>query len=381
MSVVNKMLKDLEARQSQTAPINADYQAPQKKQSKGFILALLILSIVAITFALADKNLLFGENKNTDVTATVNTQPLSPTSSIQNMTILTETAQIKEPVQPQIVPAQASKDTIEMVIADTDVTSTTKVPADEQILPTTLEMTLENPVSLQKIKTQNVQAQKKQLNTLNNHELNIHTAPEQTSSFRMTGSSQANNTSSLKQQIAESLNNDNLDLAESLLQELLKTEPDNIKARKKLASLLFAQGNYIQSRQLLVQGIELHPTQSDLRLMLARLYMVQKEPSLAMSILAEFQPSRDHQTEYLAYRAALAQQLKQTKLAKTDYQTLTHIESDNAKWWLGLAIAEDQLGETNRAIRSYNKASSLGQLQGSVNEFIQQRMTVLAGAQ
>jgi MSHA biogenesis protein MshN len=197
----------------------------------------------------------------------------------------------------------------------------------------------------------------------------------------MTGSSQANNTSSLKQQIAESLNNDNLDLAESLLQELLKTEPDNIKARKKLASLLFAQGNYIQSRQLLVQGIELHPTQSDLRLMLARLYMVQKEPSLAMSILAEFQPSRDHQTEYLAYRAALAQQLKQTKLAKTDYQTLTHIESDNAKWWLGLAIAEDQLGETNRAIRSYNKASSLGQLQGSVNEFIQQRMTVLAGAQ
>jgi MSHA biogenesis protein MshN len=107
--------------------------------------------------------------------------------------------------------------------------------------------------------------------------------------------------------------------------------------------------------------------------------MVQKEPSLAMNILSEFEPSRDNQTEYLAYRAALAQQLKQTKLAKTDYQNLTRIDSDNAKWWLGLAIAEDQLGEMNMAIKSYNKANSLGQLQGSVNEFIQQRIKVLAG--
>jgi MSHA biogenesis protein MshN len=109
--------------------------------------------------------------------------------------------------------------------------------------------------------------------------------------------------------------------------------------------------------------------------------MIQKAPSQAMHILAEFQPSRDNQTEYLAYRAALAQQLKQTTLARSDYQTLTNVESDNAKWWLGLAIAEDQLGEMNMALQAYNRASSLGQLDGSVNEFIQQRITVLTGTQ
>jgi MSHA biogenesis protein MshN len=240
-------------------------------------------------------------------------------------------------------------------------------------------MATDSSVSLQKRKTKNIQFQEKQINLLDNNELKSPGTPEQTTSFTMTGSSQENNTSSLKQRIAESLNNDNLDLAQSLLRELLETQPVNIKARKKLASLLFAQGNYTQSRQLLVRGIELHTTQSGLRLMLARLYMVQKEPSLAMNILSEFEPSRDNQTEYLAYRAALAQQLKQTKLAKTDYQNLTRIDSDNAKWWLGLAIAEDQLGEMNMAIKSYNKANSLGQLQGSVNEFIQQRIKVLAG--
>ena len=86
----------------------------------------------------------------------------------------------------------------------------------------------------------------------------------------MSGSSQENNLSSLKQRIAESLNNNDLDLAQLLLHELLETEPENIKASKKLASLLFAQGDYVRSKLLLIRSIELHPAQSDLRLMLAR---------------------------------------------------------------------------------------------------------------
>jgi MSHA biogenesis protein MshN len=197
----------------------------------------------------------------------------------------------------------------------------------------------------------------------------------------MTGSSQENNSSSLKQRIAESLNNDNLSLARSLLQQLLEAEADNIKARKKLASLLFAEGDYARSKRLLLEGIELHPAQSDLKLMLARLYVVQKESLQAITVLAGSQPSVNNQIEYLAYRAALAQQLKQTELAKSDYQTLTNIESTKAKWWLGLAIARDQLGESNMALKAYRKASSLEQLDGSVNDFMQQRITVLAGAQ
>jgi MSHA biogenesis protein MshN len=109
--------------------------------------------------------------------------------------------------------------------------------------------------------------------------------------------------------------------------------------------------------------------------------VVQKEPLKAMTLLTEFQPSTDNSIEYLAYRAVLAQQLKQTTLAKSDYQALTNIEYSNAKWWLGLAITRDQLGEINEALHAYNKAHSLGQLDGSVNQFIQQRISVLAGAQ
>jgi MSHA biogenesis protein MshN len=265
---------------------------------------------------------------------------------------------------------------IELADTDTPVAFSSDVSVDPKILPQEHQAATNKLVSLQNIETQD-----EQLETPDITAFDTQATPEKTSSFSMSDSSQENNTSNLKQRIAESLSNDNFELAQSLLNRLLATEPNDIKARKKLASLLFAQGNYAQTKQVLVQGIALHPAQSGLRLMLARLYVVQKEPSQAMNILAEFQPNIDNQAEYLAYRAALAQQLKQTKLAKSDYQTLTKIESTNAKWWLGLAIANDQLGEINMAIQAYSRASSLDQLDAAVDEFMQQRISVLAGTE
>ena len=76
MSVVNKMLQDLEARQSQTDEVSADYQVPPKKQSKLFVLVLLILAIAAIMFAITDISQMFSKDGNNQVTD-LNTQPCS----------------------------------------------------------------------------------------------------------------------------------------------------------------------------------------------------------------------------------------------------------------------------------------------------------------
>jgi len=373
MSVVNKMLQDLEARQSQSDEIKADYQAPPKKQSKLLVLVLLILAITAIIFAITDIDQLFSETNK--VTAATKSQSL-PSATTKKMTMISKKMPL-EPVEYQKTSDsdQAAKANIEIVATAAEVELANKILDDEPLLPQARKTATSKLTSIQ-----NTSIQDKPRETPNSSEPIAQATAAQAPSFSMTGSSQENNSSSLKQRIAESLNNDNLDLARSLLYQLLETEADNIKARKKLASLLFAQGNYAQSKQLLVQGIELHPAQGDLRLMLARLHVVQKEPSQAMHILAEFQPSTANQSEYLAYRAALAQQLKQTELAKSDYQSLTNIESSNAKWWLGLAIAEDQLGEVNKAVQAYTKAKSLGQLDSSVHDFMQQRISVLTGA-
>jgi MSHA biogenesis protein MshN len=358
------MLQDLEARRSQSDEVNTDYQAPQRKQSKLLVWILLILAIAAITFALLDKNQLVNESKNTEVSGPVSAQP-SPPVVTRKMAVVPKKTPLQRQANPSITSATPDKTNIELAETASKIIRRNSISAEAEISP--LES---NKVTKDLVSEQNNDTQNEQLETL-----------DQTSSFSMSGSSQENHVTSLKQRIAESLDAENFEVAQSLLGELLATEPNNINARKKLASLRFAQGNYAQSKQILIQGIELHPTQSDLRLMLARLYVVQKEPSKAINILTESQPDIGKQTEYLAYRGALAQQLKQTELAKADYQRLTKIESTNAKWWLGLAIARDQLGDIDMAVQAYSKANSLGQLDGTVNDFIQKRISVLAGAQ
>lgn len=377
MSVVNKMLKDLEARQSKTEKIVADYHPPQKKQLKLlFLVVLFILSIAAIIFALANNSQIFYEGTSAQPTPSINTQPLLPLVSTKSMAVVAKKNPVQELVQPQISSAQLSSANIELGMAETDVTATIAVLDEEKLSSHESGMLSDGPVSLKDLGTQY-----KQGDPQNNEQTNLQVTPVNTPSFSMIDSSQKDDASTLKQRIADSLNNGSFSLAQPLLDKLLDFEPNNIKVRKKLASLLFSQGNYAQSKQVLIQGIEIHPARNDLRLMLARLYIVQKESLKALNILVEFQPSADNKTEYLAYRASLAQQLMQTERAKSDYLTLTIIEPDNAQWWLGLAIIRDQLGEFNMALQAYNKANTLGQLDNSVNDFIQQRISVLAGAQ
>ena len=375
MSVVNKMLKDLEARQSKTDEIKTDYHQPQKKQSKLLIITLLTLAISASVFAIIDKDLLFSDTKNIEVTHPTNIQPSLPDTV--NKTPVNQEDILQQPQIPAATKARSDSAIEQIIDPGVSLVNNPLHKDEERNVPDEPKKVSGIQASLQKTETQS-----KQLSTPKSTELKTQTTPEQeqASRFSMNNSKQKNNTNSLKQRIAENLNNDNFDLAQSLLSQLLAIEPANIKARKKLASLLFAQGNYTQSKQILIRGIELHPAQSDLRLMLARLFVVQKKPQQAMNILTEFEPRIGKKIEYLAYRAALAQQLKQTELARSDYQTLTNIETNNAKWWLGLAITRDQLGEMNMALQAYNKANSLGQLDSSVNSFIQQRITLLAGS-
>lgn len=370
MSVVNKMLQDLEARQAKPGEVSADYQPPQKKQSKLLIVILLFLAMAAIGFALLDINNLF--DKSAKAEPVIASKPnIAPPTAVEKV-LMVPAAQ---PKAAQTSLAQPLPNKVEVLETRLD-TALTDTELDDMQDPPSAQ----SNVAGTQVSQVSVQALEKQQPTQVDVQLSEQAVVDQPSSFSMSGSNQKDSASSLKQRIGESLDNNNQDQAQSLLYQLLKAEPTNIKARKKLASLLFAQGDYGQSKLLLSQGIQLHPAQSDLRLMLARLHMVQKDPVQAMNVLVESEPGRDNQTEYLAYRAALAQQLKQPAVAKVDYRRLTTIETSNAKWWLGLAIASDQLSETKMAVQAYRQARSLGQLDVSVHEFIQQRITLLAGA-
>jgi MSHA biogenesis protein MshN len=184
---------------------------------------------------------------------------------------------------------------------------------------------------------------------------------------------------SQKQAISDALAANDTALAIRLLQAYIEVEPTNNAAIKKLATLWFANGNISAAAQLLQKQLEQQPEQSDFRLMLARLYSQQGKPNEAMQLLSSHNPQAYLEVDYLAFRATLAQQLAVYQTALSDYRQLTKLENNNAKWWLGLAVVNDKLNQTDAALAAYRQAKSLAQLDGAVDQFMQQRITILAG--
>jgi MSHA biogenesis protein MshN len=357
MSVVNKMLQDLEARQTAPDEKNTDYEPPVKKQSKNLILIVLVVAIVAIVtvFIVVPHDSLF---KTDNAGQSVDVEPV----------------QVQTPVTAKKMVTTEHKNSI----PETKITQLEQQSAENLQSEIQVKAQILKAVSSEKTEQALVQ---QVITKTNESQKPTIIEPQTETGFTMTGSSQISQTASLKQRIGDSLEANNLALASQLLEQLLEQEPENLKVRKRLASTFFAQGNYQQSKILLLQGITRHPDQADLKLMLARLYVAQKEPKMALDVLTGFEPNQQNRNEYLAYRAALGQQLKEVNIARKDYQTLTQVDQNNAKWWLGLAIAEDQLGLGNRALNAYKQTQKVGKLDQPVSEFIQQRIFVLTEGQ
>lgn len=361
MSVVNKMLRDLEAREAQAANFSADYQAVK---SRPYARWAVILLTVGGTVALAW--MYFAAQKQTPNVPpiaqglTIDQQPgvkqrnTPPQPMAKPVTLKSRIAASTRPEE--VVPV----DQLAANIAEVEVT----VKSPEVVTTTTPGVATQTSV---------VPAQKPLAETQG--------PTPAAATFSMNNVSTVTSQAGLKQNINDALASGKTLLAIDGLQRLLSSEPTNLRARKKLASLLFAENSIAQAKLVLQQGMSLHPAQTDLRLMLAKLLVQQNNTEGAIQLLREYSPSAVAQPDYYAYRGALAQRLGIFPQAQQDYLLLSRSDSSQAKWWLGLAIAQDSLGYAQEARQAYARADDGGQLSPQVIQFVRKRMNDLMGVQ
>ncbi|MFT2092274.1 tetratricopeptide repeat protein [Paraglaciecola sp. 2405UD69-4] len=352
MSVVNKMLKDLEARETDASQIKADYQPPQKQPihawKKAAVVILIVIVILSIIWVLlSDKNSTPESNSSTPkVTVSANVPKKMTVQKVAQ--IEAENEDVKE-----------STETVNPIIEQP-----VQPPPERQEIIQNDRLEVNNS-NIAEPSPAASSADKKEKQAADE------------SSFSMASSSKESEAIDLKAQISERLANNDINQASILLNQLINKESNNISARKKLAALFFSQGNDQQAKLLLLRSVEQFPSDGGFKLMLARLYVAQGTPNEALDVLSGFQPELSKGIEYLGYRAALAQQLNEIELARKDYQALTQLEPQNARWWLGLGITNDKIGSYDTALQSYRKASSFKTLDLSVEEFVTARITLL----
>lgn len=157
--------------------------------------------------------------------------------------------------------------------------------------------------------------------------------------------------------------------------EALRYTPQNEDVRQKLAILYFGKGDTRKAYELFQSGIKLNTNSEKLRLGLSKLLVKANQAEAALSPLVHLPPNPTQ--DYLAMRAALSQKSQQEEIALESYQKLVEIDSDNARWWLGLAIQQERQLDLTAAKQSYQGALTRVGISSQSQNFVRDRLNIL----
>lgn len=171
------------------------------------------------------------------------------------------------------------------------------------------------------------------------------------------------------------LDSNNLDSAITEFETALRYQPSDEETRKRLAALYYGKKELRKSAELLQHGIRLNENSQVLRMALSKILIKENQPEAALSPLIYLPENVG--TDYLAMRAALAQQIKNSAVAFETYQMLVEKEPDNARWWLGLAIQQERKMMYPEAKKSYLEATERVGVSKQTQSFIRDRLNIL----
>ncbi|MFV0449120.1 MAG: tetratricopeptide repeat protein [Vibrio sp.] len=173
----------------------------------------------------------------------------------------------------------------------------------------------------------------------------------------------------------KAMDSNDFQTAVSAYGEALRYTPNNESVRQKLAALYYGKGEVRKAFDLMQRGIELNPEGESLRIALSKLLIKEQQTEAALTPLA-YLPAKVS-VEYLSLRAAVAQKVKQNEIALESYQKLTEKETNNGRWWLGLAIQQERSFLLEEAKASYQNALTKVGVSIQSQTFIRNRLDVL----
>lgn len=430
MSVVNKMLKDLEAREGVEQP-QARYQAPQKKSVSALTIVVILLVIVTIALAvwvlLNPAPSLSSAALPSESMAITDTDEVSLTEQSPAIlpTSLTASAQPSTTSADQGSAEKGSAEKVSSEKVSSEKESSEKESADKvsakasisQNDDTNKPQNLSKPMQTSAQVAQDTSSEKAKategeylkspssraasdasINPTSNPDNKptgifvAKTVSKSVDSLKTAESAPVprfskqidnnKNAPAIEEQVRLALDNNDYNTAIGLMQQKVQSHPTDIGARKKLASLLFASGQVEKAQALLQRMLVNSPDDHSVRLMLSRLYVKQGLTTLAIKSAngAVSSPRNPLSIELLSFRANLLQQHGEFDKSLNDYLVLTKRRPLEPKWWLGAAISADSLHQSALAFHAFSqvvKIDTQQTLSPDVHHYAQERMARL----
>ena len=157
-------------------------------------------------------------------------------------------------------------------------------------------------------------------------------------------------------------------------QAALAENAEHAAARQSLAALLIELRRYDEAEALLRKGIALPTVRLASILALARLKVERGQAATALELLLENAATGEHSADYQGFAAALLNRAGRHRESAERYQAATQLAPNDGRWWAGLGIALDAEGKTAQARAAYLKAGSLPGLPAELALHIEQRL-------
>lgn len=148
-------------------------------------------------------------------------------------------------------------------------------------------------------------------------------------------------------------------------------------ARKQLAALLYGQRRLTDAIATLEQGALLYPDKQEFQLLLARVYQDAGEYQQALSWLNSIDNSSVLALQKWQQQSQIATEIKDYRLMEQAYRQLSQLEPSVGRWWMGLAHALDSQQNYPAAAKTYRFALKQQGLSAQAIDYIDQRLAQL----
>lgn len=162
--------------------------------------------------------------------------------------------------------------------------------------------------------------------------------------------------------------------AEELLRKSLTEDPSYTAARRLLLRLYWDQRKQAEVEQLLRDGMSSSPSVSEWPLALARVYVERGDTTLAQALLSEVQSRLDKDPEYHGFVGALAYRQNRIQEAIDAYLVASRLAAGEGRWWLGLGLALEAGQRRSDAREAYRRARATGTLNPDLMALVDQKL-------
>jgi MSHA biogenesis protein MshN len=172
------------------------------------------------------------------------------------------------------------------------------------------------------------------------------------------------------------LNQGRVSEAQAHLALALKADPAHAAARQAYVALLLEHGRVEQARDMLQEGVAVNPTHAPFALALARIHVEQRNYAAALQVMDNAGPAAES-AEFQGLRAVVLQRMGQHQAAVAAYQQALRGGPQNAATWMGLGISLEALGHRPEALQAYKRALGAGALAAEVRDYAEARIKAL----